>query len=133
MRSLDRHPQAGSRLGRWNLICLGVALMGCVSSRSRQPENPALTNPQPPVVVTRAAPAIEHAGLKFKVEPPDAEIFINGKSMGRANSLQAGLLDLGPGLYQVSVKKAGFQTWRAEVAVKETPEPIDVILARSQR
>jgi hypothetical protein len=40
------------------------------------------------------------------------------------------VLSLKPGLYQVSLKREGFQTWRAEVTVGEKSELLRVALVK---
>ena len=80
-----------------------------------------------------ATPPAEAPGLKFLVEPASAEVFVDGVSRGTVAELASsgGLLALKPGIYQVSLKAKGCATWRAEVAVRERPELIQVALAKS--
>jgi hypothetical protein len=67
------------------------------------------------------------------VAPPDAQVFINGRSVGKVAELKgSGTVRLSPGLYRVSVERVGFQTWRAEVAVRGGVEPIEVKLLQLQ-
>src|SRR5208282_5572320 len=74
------------------------------------------------------------SGIRFSVDPPDAQVFVDGRSVGLASALAgAGTVKLSPGLYRVSVERAGFQTWRAEVAVRVGVEPIEVKLLALQR
>jgi hypothetical protein len=71
-------------------------------------------------------------GLAFAVEPRDAQIAVDGEPRGTVADLAAagGVLVLPPGIYQVSLKSAGHQTWRAEVAVRSSVERIDVKLVK---
>jgi hypothetical protein len=42
------------------------------------------------------------------------------------------VLSVKPGIYQVSLKRPGFVTWRAEVTVGDGAEAIQVIMVKSQ-
>lgn len=112
------------------LACaLGAVVLSCapVKEAARPPAAAAASAPRP---VPGAPPAVP-AGLVFTVEPADAEVFIDGRPLGRASDLPGGgLVALPSGLYQVSLKRAGYATWRAEVAVRAAPEPIRVTLLR---
>jgi hypothetical protein len=111
-------------------LCVVAGLsLACATARPPSPSpteaaaRPA-ARPEPP-----AAPA-EVTGLSFAVEPADAEVVIDGQSAGTVASLpRSGVVPLPPGLYQVSLKRAGFATWRAEVAVRSGVQPIRVTLA----
>jgi hypothetical protein len=74
----------------------------------------------------------DEPGLKIDVQPGDAELIIDGQSYGRVADIHApnGVLSLKPGLYQVSLKREGFQTWRAEVTVGEKSELLRVALVK---
>jgi len=97
-----------------------------------QPQ-PVTTAPQPEPTgdAIQGAPAID-SGLVFTVEPADAEILIDGRPAGTVAGLgeAGGILRLAPGIYQVSLKAAGYVTWRAEVALRAGTETIRVKLAR---
>jgi hypothetical protein len=71
-------------------------------------------------------------GLLFAVEPADALISIDDRPYGTVAELagQQGILNLAPGIYQVSLKASGFVTWRAEVALRTGTETIRVKLAK---
>ena len=71
-------------------------------------------------------------GIKIDVQPPDAELLIDGQSYGRVAEMKVpnGVLSLKPGLYQVSLKRDGYQTWRAEVTVGEKSELLKVALVK---
>lgn len=64
------------------------------------------------------------------VIPSDAEVFLDGRRLGPASALGGadGVLSLEPGVYQITVRKKGFETWRAEVAVGDRVERIEVSL-----
>jgi hypothetical protein len=74
----------------------------------------------------------DEPGLKIDVKPADAELVICGQSYGRVADLRAqnGVLSLKPGIYQVSLKREGYQTWRAEVTVGEKSELLKVEMVR---
>lgn len=57
---------------------------------------------------------------------------VNGASMGVAGdfSERNGFLPLDPGIYQILLRAPGYETWRAEVAVKAPAEPLAVTLER---
>jgi hypothetical protein len=63
------------------------------------------------------------------VEPSDAEIVVDGEILGTvAELMTTQLLPLEPGIHQIVIRKEGFRTWRAEVAVKEEAEVVRVRL-----
>jgi hypothetical protein len=68
----------------------------------------------------------------MRVEPPDAELAIDGVPRGKVSELktQSGVLALKSGIYRVSLTRAGYVTWRAEVTVNETPEALQVELVK---
>ncbi|QSQ18853.1 PEGA domain-containing protein [Pyxidicoccus parkwayensis] len=90
--------------------------------------------PAPGAELPVEAPAPRHLaegpGLRFDVYPASAEVIINGQKVGTANSLRSGdgLFAVPPGIHQVSIRSAGYTTWRAEVSVGDRPERIQVSL-----
>lgn len=113
-----------ARLARWAAAC---ATLGCATAPPVPPPAP----PSPAVRAEAVAPAGEVAGLSFAVDPADAEIVIDGRALGRVAELpRGGTVPLQPGLYQVSLRRSGFATWRAEVAVRTGVQPIRVTLTR---
>ena len=78
------------------------------------------------------APAAQAPGLILQVEPADAELIIDGQSYGPVAQLETsnGVLLLKSGIYQVSVKRAGYASWRAEVTINDRPETLQVVLVR---
>ncbi len=117
------------------LASIASLIVGCATARPQpepRPQAPEAT-PVTAAPVPEAAPS-QPTGIRFSVEPPDAQIFVNGRSVGAVSSLaDAGTVRLSPGLYRVSVERVGFQTWRAEVAVRGGVEPIEVKLLQLQR
>ncbi len=83
-----------------------------------------------PAAVPGAVSSASRGGLAFSVEPGDAEVFVDGRSFGSAADLaRERAVPLEPGLYQVTLKRTGFATWRAEVAVRAGIETIRVTLS----
>jgi hypothetical protein len=102
-------------------LCV-LAGLSLACATARPPASPA--HPESP------ASAAEVTGLSFTVEPADAEVVIDGHSAGAVAGLpRGGVVPLPPGLYQVSLRRAGYSTWRAEVAVRSGVEPIRVTLS----
>lgn len=109
---------------------LGLLLSGCpkqVPPPQVEPVDAGVVDAAPPPVEVPTGP-----GLVLTVEPPDAELVIDGASYGPVAGLQtqAGLLPLKPGIYQVALKRPGYVSWRAEVTVNEAPERLTVSLVR---
>jgi hypothetical protein len=118
------------------LLPVAVAAAGLACAPARPPATlappPAAPATPPPAAAppTAASPAAG-TGLAVTVEPIDAEILIDGRPYGKVSELPpGGFVPLQPGLYQVSLRRAGFATWRAEVALRSGVEPIRVVLAR---
>ncbi len=122
------------RLRLWVVILAAVAC-ACATARKREAEPEVSSAEQPAVAapVEEAKPAAdEGSGIRFAVTPEDSVITLNGKAMGRVSdlSISGGFLPLGPGIYQVSLKRDGFLTWRAEVTVSGHTEPLLVELVK---
>ena len=68
------------------------------------------------------------SGIRFLVEPDDAEIFVGDEPKGSAQTLASagGVLALSPGDYAITLKRDGFKTWRAEVALTGQVEVLEV-------
>ncbi len=112
--------------------CVGVvalvAAFGCGSRQSAREEAPP---PDPPPAEEVDAGFVNRGpGVWLRVTPADAELLVDGESFGPATGLHPteGFLQLDPGIHQIVVRKEGFTTWRAEVAVKADTEPIDITL-----
>jgi hypothetical protein len=80
------------------------------------------------------APAPEKAvsGFRFEVQPPDSELTVDGQVVGPVSSvpMQDGVFRLDPGVHQMSLKRKGYQTWRAEVALGSQVEALKVNLVK---
>jgi hypothetical protein len=120
------------------LALLVAGSLGCATA-----QKPAAAPAAAPVTAPASAPAAPPGpaprapdaavtGLLFAVDPPAAEISIDGAPRGAVADLadRNGLLPLAPGIYQVSLKAPGFVTWRAEVALGTKVESIKVNLVR---
>ncbi len=119
-----------ARLAWGGFIC---CLAACAAPRapvaSTVPGNavPARPVPPPPLPPV-AAPG---TGIRFRIDPPDSEILLNGHDVGPAARLGSdGALRLDPGLYRVTLRHEGFETWRAEVAVHSGFERLQVQLVK---
>lgn len=114
-----------------------LAMLACAACASapRPPPAPAPTPgptgaPDPAMVLPEVAPPAR-AGLQLMVAPPDAEVEIEGVLRAPAAGLAAkdgGFVPLPPGVHRVSVRRAGYHTWRAEVSVGTAVERIEVTL-----
>lgn len=80
----------------------------------------------------RAPPPKELSGFRLDVDPSDAELTVDGQVMGPVNAvpLTDGVLSLEPGVHQMSLKRKGYQTWRAEVALGNQVEALKVNLVK---
>jgi hypothetical protein len=113
-------------------VLAAAAALACASAPGPRPA-PAAAGPRAAVAgeASVAGPRADPVGLSFSVDPADAEVLVDGRSCGKAGELARSGLPLPPGLYQVSLKRAGYATWRAEVAVRGGLEPIRVTLSRT--
>lgn len=100
------------------LLSLLVVSFGCSHSSPSERSDPT-------TATTASAVAEPTSGLVFEVEPASAELIIDGQSHGPVPSAA---LSLPPGVYQVSLKAAGYVTWRAEVSVTARIERVKVRL-----
>ncbi len=112
---------------RWFFAAVFL-LAACAHDEVKPVETKAEPLPPAPEQVIVA----ETPGLKIDVKPADAELFIDGKNYGSVAKLSeaTGVLSLKPGVYHVSLKRDGFQTWRAEVSVGEKTELLHVELVQ---
>lgn len=69
-------------------------------------------------------------GLCLALEPADAELTIEGTAITgvAAAEIAGGFVPLPPGIYRVTLRAPGRETWRGEIAVGAGPEPIEVVL-----
>jgi hypothetical protein len=104
-------------------VCLlTVAIMtGCATAPAQPAPKSAASQPATAAPAPAPAPAPQVGGLLFDVQPKQAELFVGSSRIGRVGDLDSssGFLKLDPGIYQVSLKLAGYATWRAEVTVRE--------------
>ena len=94
---------------------------------------PVPDKPVPPEVPEEAEESAPKAtGLRFEVQPADAEVSIGGGAYESAVDSNGGArtVALPPGLYQVSIRRLGYATWRAEVSVEDGIEVIRVSLVQ---
>lgn len=101
------------------LVLLVVACGGGAAGEKRPTSAPA------------EAPA-PSALLKLDVDPPDAEVKIDGELLGQADSLPTPL-PLEPGLHRIEIRRDGYEIWRAEVAVHDDSEHLEVKLEATPR
>jgi hypothetical protein len=135
----SKEAEMDARHSSWWRIAIAawLAAWGSVACSSGTPKS--TSGPQPTEAADAApadetpAPAPTGPGVQLRIEHPDAEVFVDGERIGLASDLEAknGVIELPAGIHQISVRKPGFKTWRAEVAVKETTETIDVSLEPS--
>ncbi len=116
---------------------IAAAALGCASAQKPAAAPAAAPLPKPAPAASAAAPIATTApaidsGLVFAVEPAEAEILVDGRAAGTVAGLSetGGILRLAPGIYQVSLKAAGYVTWRAEVALRAGTETLRVKLTR---
>jgi hypothetical protein len=111
-----------ARISTCIFFALGMAACG--------PKEGPAKSPTPTVEETDAAPSLV-AGIRFDIEPSDAEVVVDGESLGSASELMArGLLDLEPGIHQIMIQHEDFETARVEVTVAETTEVLQLSLRR---
>jgi hypothetical protein len=121
-------------MGKVRLFAAALVGFACATSPAVRSEAKPAAEPSlpPPPRVEPSATAVRPSGpsLVFNVQPPEAEVVVDGVSHGSVRALGAGgMLRVLPGIYRVSLRAPGYITWRAEVAVKDAPEVIQVTLA----
>ncbi|HUB09833.1 MAG TPA: PEGA domain-containing protein [Myxococcales bacterium] len=114
-------------------VGLPFVLAACATAQ-RPAAQPVSSAPPRPVATPSAPPQASPSpgsGIRFFVDPPDAEVLVNGRDLGSVARLGAdGSLRLTPGIYRVTLRHPGFETWRAEVAVRGAFERIQVQLVK---
>ena len=87
---------------------------------------------EPPAPLTEAtidAAPTDIPGIRFEIEPTDAEIIVDGETLGYASELMAkGVLDLVPGIHQIMIHHNDFETARVEVTIAEKTETLQLVL-----
>ncbi|MEW6324999.1 MAG: PEGA domain-containing protein [Nitrospirota bacterium] len=72
-------------------------------------------------------------GLRTIVIPDDAEVFVDGASMGPASQYRGRtFIQMKAGKHVVEIKKAGYATYREEVFVSGNLKTITVTLKKSE-
>jgi hypothetical protein len=104
-------------------ILFGLLAAACAHTAPAPEPRPEEQKPETVVMVA------DSPGLKVLADPEDSELSIDGQSYGKVSSL-SGPLSLKPGIYQVTVKRPGYATWRAEVAVGDKTEQLRVTLVK---
>lgn len=102
---------------------LSTLVFGCAHSAPAPEPKAEEGKPEQSVMVA------DEPGLRVLSEPDDAELVIDGQSYGKVSGMNKPL-SLKPGIYQVSLKRSGYLTWRAEVAVGEKTEQLKVTLVK---
>jgi len=126
----ERLPGVGILAIAFSLLALGA--VACGSGPAKSADEPEQT--APPDAAAEAAPDATPAptgpGVALTIDHPDAEVFVDGNRIGLASDLEStsGFISLEAGLHQIAVRKPGFNTWRAEVSVREHTEAIQVSL-----
>jgi hypothetical protein len=113
-------------LGRLEIaLVVAVAAFAC-GPRKKQTETPRTTSG----TEVDAGFVDKGPGVSLNVEPQDAFISIDGRSLGTLAEMGGpnGFVKLEPGLHQIVVRKPGFRTWRAEVTVRDKSERIHIVL-----
>ena len=115
-------------------ICAGAAILlgACATGREQTPTSPdavMLLDGQALEAAPLEAPARldpDRGALRFRADPPDAEIVVNGVTQGLASDFSAPRsLVLPPGPHRIEVRKVGYATLRVEVVV--APEVLETI------
>ena len=112
-------------------LTLGALFLTAASCAHTEAAAPS-AEPTPPPPAAEQVMVADEPGIKIDVQPPDAELVIDGQSYGRVAEMRVpnGVLSLKPGLYQVSLKREGYLTWRAEVTVGDKSELLKVALVK---
>lgn len=115
-----------------SMLLLALGSTACGSGNKKAPAEPEQATPADaaPAPAPDAAPAPRGPGVELRIDHPDAEVLVDGESVGVASDLEAGgwFIPLEAGIHQIAVRKTGYQTWRAEVSVRDATETIEVTL-----
>jgi len=85
-------------------------------ARPRQPAAPP-SPPQPPQPAATAGQS-DGARLAIRVQPADAQIFIDGEPWHTSPGTERLVVQLSPGVHHVEVRKAGFRDFKADVETR---------------
>ncbi len=116
-------------------LCLLGGLVACsaaqVEGRSPAPAVAAKGAPSREAL-SLVTPAIDRGRIRFAVQPPEAEIGVDGVTQGLASDfVSPAYIELEPGTHRIEVRLVGFETYRAEVHVAaDVTETIPVKLRR---
>jgi len=105
------------------ILLMGLLVGACAHAPPAEEKKAEEPKPEQRVMIA------DEPGLKVLAEPDDAELVVDGQSYGKVSAL-TGPLQLKPGIYQVSLKRGGYQTWRAEVAVGDKTEQLKVVMVK---
>jgi len=106
-----------------------VVLVACRGEPApRAPEARPVTSSHGP---DRPVDARVITGVALDVSPADAEIEIDGDSVGVASSLPA-VVVLEPGAHQLVVRHPGYEPYRAEFIISEGTERFIISLERTR-
>ena len=108
------------------MVVFSLALAACGAGQSAKTTTAVGSAPSPAAITVRP----DVPGVLLRVTPRDAEVIVDGRSFGRVSDLDAtgGVIELSSGFHQITVTKPGYKTWRAEVAVRDRLENLDVVL-----
>ncbi len=103
-------------------------VMAC--GTSKPPTSTAIGTPDR-VLRNEAPPA--SPGIEFRIEPGDAEVYVDGERLGSARDVAAGgVLELSAGLHQIMIRHDVLKTYRVEVSIGDTTEKITVNLEAAE-
>lgn len=112
-----------------SLVALACVLLMACGGKVVAPAARETTPPTPIAGGTKPAPAATSTtiGLALTVTPADAEVLIDGVPYGKASGLDS-TVELSPGLYTLTVEKAGYVSYRVEFSVGDKTEAFVVQL-----
>jgi hypothetical protein len=88
---------------------------------------------RPPQATMRATNPSEFGTLSIRVQPTDAQIYVDGERWETGESQRGFSIQLGPGRHHVEVKKDGFKTFSTDVQVESgelTPLNVSLLSGR---
>jgi hypothetical protein len=68
------------------------------------------------------APNVSRALIFFSIEPPDAEVFIDGAYQGRVDGWAHSTIPVEVGMRRVELRRAGYTPERFDISVASTEE-----------
>jgi hypothetical protein len=98
------------------------------ATQPQQPPAPGAAPPPPGTVVRGDA---SFGAIAIRVQPADAEVFIDGEKWEGPHDDEALVVQLAPGAHRVEVRKDGYRNYMAEVTVTAAQtSPINISLPR---